>query len=252
MKTKIWHAGALALLTALALGCGKGSQDAAADGAAAADPAARQAEWKWLEETKRTLDQKRAELAALEGQAATGAAVAPQIQTVGQEIAKLGDELGRRLVEYINGDPPVSGEPLKPEQLAAIRLKSSEDIAIAREHIVLGGDYKKAIDIYATALLLDPDNAELKAALSEAQAKRFMTTERFSAVKKGMSEAEVVNLLGRPLARNVRDYPEKKVSAWYYTKNDAGEAAGIFFNDKKVVYSTNWDAVKKTEEKAAE
>jgi outer membrane protein assembly factor BamE (lipoprotein component of BamABCDE complex) len=223
-----------------------------AESGPALDQAARQAEWQWLDETKKAIDGKRGELAALESQAATGAAVGPQISVVNQEIAKLGDELGRRLVDYINADPPTPGQPMKPEQLAAVRLKSAEDILIAKEHITLGGDYKKAIDIYATALLLDTENAELKAALSDAQAKRFMTTERFAAVKKGMSQAEVTGLLGRPLARNVRDYPEKRVSAWYYTKNDAGEAAGIFFNDKKLVYSVDFNAVKKAEEKAPE
>ncbi len=247
MKRTIWLVSALA---ALAIACGKGTEQASTESAPGLDPAARQAEWKWLDETKKTINRKREEIASLKDQAATGAAVGPQLDQINQEIVKLGDELGRRLVDYINADPPISGEPLKPEQLAAIRLKSSEDIAIAREHIELGGDFKKAIDIYAMALLLDPENVDLKAALTDAQAKRFITTERFSAVRKGMSEAEVVKLLGRPLARNIREYPEKKVSAWYYTKNDSGEAAGVFFSEKRTVYSVDFNAVKKTEEKA--
>jgi len=251
MKRTIWLVTALA---ALAIACGgKGTEQGGTEGGGASlDPAARQAEWKWLDETKKTIDRKREEIASLKDQAATGAAVGPQIDAINLEIAKLGDELGRRLVDYINADPPVSGEPVKPEQLQAIRLKSAEDVVIAKEHIELGGDYKKAIDIYATALLLDPENVELKAALNDAQARRFMSPERFATVKKGMSEAEVVKLVGRPLARNVRDYPEKKVTAWYYTKNETGEAAGIFFNEKKVVYSTDFNAVKKTEEGAAQ
>lgn len=248
MKRTIWLVSALA---ALAIACGgKGTEQTGADGSPVIDPAARQAEWKWLDDTKKTIDRKREEIASLKDQAATGAAVAPQIDAINQEIVKLGDELGRRLVDYINADPPIAGEPMKPELLQAIRLKSAEDIVIAKEHIELGGDYKKAIDIYATALLLDPENADLKAALSDAQVKRFISPERFATVKKGMSEAEVIKLIGRPLARNIRDYPEKKVSAWYYTKNDTGEAAGIFFNEKKVVYSTDFNAVKKTEEAA--
>jgi hypothetical protein len=244
----MWMFGALAVF---ALACGKGGEEgAAATGGAVVDSAARQAEWQWLEATKRTLDQKREELASLRDQAASGAAVGPQIDAINQDIAKLGDEHGRRLVEYINADPPVAGEPVKPEQLAAIRMKSAEDILIAKEHIELGGDYRKAIDIYAASLLLDPDNPDLKAALADAQARRYMTAERFAAVKKGMGEAEVVRALGRPLARNIRDYPEKKVSAWYYTKNESGEAAGVFFNEKKVVYSVDFNAVKQTEKTA--
>jgi len=62
-----------------------------------------------------------------------------------------------------------------------------------------------------------------------------------------MSEAEVIAALGRPLARNIRDYPEKKVTAWFYPKSDNGEAAGVFFNAKKEVYSTDFNAVKQAE-----
>lgn len=246
MKRSIW---VVSVAAALAIACGKGAEQGveSSGGGASLDPAARKAEWSWLESTKKTLDRKREEIASLRDQAATGAAVGAGIDTLNQEVAKLGDEFGRRLVEFINADPPIAGEPMTAEQKAAIRLKSSEDILIAKEHIDLGGDYRKAIDIYAAALLLDPDNADLKAALSNAQSARFMTPERFALVKKGMSEADVIRALGRPLARNMRDYPEKKVSAWYYTKNESGEAAGVFFNEKKVVYSVDFNAVKQTE-----
>ena len=37
--------------------------------------------------------------------------------------------------------------------------------AIGNEYRQLGGDYRKAIDIYSASLLLDPENADLKAAL---------------------------------------------------------------------------------------
>lgn len=248
MKRAIWCVSALAML---AIACGKGAEQASTDGGPVLDVAARQAEWKWLESTKQTLDRKREEIASLKDQAASGAAVGPQIDGINQEIAKIGDEFNRRLAEYINSDAPVSGEPLKPEQLAAFRLKSAEDMVIAKEYIELGGDYRKAIDIYSASLLLDPENPDLKAALSDAQAKRFMTAERFAAVRKGMTDAEVIRALGRPLLRNMKEYPEKKVSAWFYPKNDSGEAAGVFFNDAKKVYQTNFDAVKQTEVSAA-
>jgi tetratricopeptide (TPR) repeat protein len=229
---------------ALAVACGQGADG----GGGKVDSAARQAEWTALETQKRQLDAKRGELATLRQQAAAGTDVAAALTAVNDEVTRLSDDLGSKLAAYINADPPVVGEPIRPEQQAAIRLKSSEDIAIAREFIELGGDYRRAIDIYNQALSIDPDNAELKAALADAESKRFMTPERFAAVKKGMSEADVVAALGRPLARNVRDYPEKKVSAWFYPKNDTGEAAGVFFNDKKTVYSTDFDAVKRADQ----
>jgi hypothetical protein len=205
---------------------------------------ARKTEWTWLEGAKKDLDAKRQQIAGLQAQAATGADVAAQLDTSNRELDKAVEVFGGRLATYINGDPPVVGEPLKPEQKAAARMKSSEDMVIAKEFIALGGDYRKAIDIYNSALLLDSDNPELKAALAAAEANRFMTVERFAQVKKGMTQDQVRAALGIPLLRNMKEYPDKKVSAWFYPKTDSGEAAGIWFNDKKVAYQVTFDAVK--------
>jgi len=239
---KRWRWVAVATIT-FALGCG----GATTQQQAKMDPASRKAEWTWLQDAKKKLDAEREELASLRQQAASGADVTASLTRINDAITQDSDELGRRLADYINADPPAPGQPMSAEQLAAIRLKSSEDMAIAREYIELGGDYRRAIDIYNTALAIDPDNSDLKAAISDAETRRFMSTERFGTVKKGMSEAQVIAQLGRPLTRNIREYPEKKVVAWFYPKNDEGEAAGIFFNDKKVVYSTDWNAVKRTD-----
>jgi len=230
---------------AFALACGQGSGGGGS--AATGDAASRKAEWTAIEGQKKQLDAKREELASLRQQAAAGTEVSASLTRINDEITTISDDMGARLAAYINADPPVVGEPLKPEQLAAVRLKSAEDIAIAKEFIELGGDYRRAIDIYNQALSIDPDNPALKAALADAEAKRFMTPERFAAIKKGMKEGDVIAALGRPLQRNIRDYPEKKVSAWFYPKSDNGEAAGVFFNDKKTVYSTDFDAVKRTD-----
>jgi len=128
-----------------------------------------------------------------------------------------------------------------------VRMNSAEGMVVAREYIELGGDYRRALDIYGQLLQADPDNSEVRAALADAQAKRFMTAPRFEAVKKGMSTDEVVAALGRPLARNIKEYPEKKVTAWFYPKDEGGDAAGVFFTEKsgkKVVYQVNFEAVK--------
>ena len=250
MKSAKWI---LVAAAALAIACGGGGTETTGGSSGPKlDTAARQAEWSWLQKSQQQLGAKREELASLRGEAANGAAVAPQIEATNAEISRLSEEFGRRLAEYINADPPLMGEPMRPEQLAAIRMKSVEDMAIAREFIELGGDYRRAIDIYNQALTIDPDNAELKAATADAEAKRYMNATRFAAVKKGMSESEVINTLGRPLARNVRDYPEKKVSAWFYPKSETGEAAGVFFNAQKKVYSTDFNAVKAVEAGAEE
>jgi outer membrane protein assembly factor BamE (lipoprotein component of BamABCDE complex) len=132
---------------------------------------------------------------------------------------------------------------MSPAQIAAMRMKSAEDMVIAREFIEMGGDYRKAIEIYQSALVADPDNAALKSALDRAKADRYMTEARLAAVKKGMTEAQVRAVLGTPYHRNVKEYPEKKVSAWFYPTNEANDAAGVYFNAKKEVYEVKFDAI---------
>jgi hypothetical protein len=245
MKSSKW---VLATTLLLFGACAKPAPQAAAPAAAApaVDPAARTAEWKAIAATKTQLEHQREELASLREQAAAGAAVAPQIADTRAGIAKLADELTRRLAAYINADPPLAGKPMSPEQLAAVRMKSSEDLLLGRDYIDLQGDYRTAADIYQKALAIDPGNGELKRAFDDAMAKQFMSPERFAQVRKGMAQAQVIALLGRPLGSNVREYPEKRVTAWLYPKNAAGEAAGVFFTADKVVYASDFNAVKRT------
>jgi hypothetical protein len=233
---------ALATAAVLLAGCGGKSENKQA-----AQTAKRQQEWTQVEALKKTVDAKRAELASLKTEAAGGADVSAQLDATSKEATQLTDELTAKIAAYINEDPPVQGEPLRPDLVPAVRMNSAEGMLVAREYIDLGGDYRKAIDIYNTLLNLDPDNADLKAALADAEAKRFMTEDRFAAVKKGMSEDEVVAAIGRPLTRNVKDYPAKKITAWFYPKDDEGDAAGVFFQlqkDKVVVYKSDFNFVK--------
>lgn len=237
MRTK-WFALALAL--AVAAGCGPSEEQKKAE-----QDKARQAEWAAIEADKKALDAKRAEVAELAAQAATDPAAQASVDAANTELGKLQEAFSGRLAAYINADPPVIGEPMRPDQLAAIRMNSAEGMLVAKEYIDAGGDYRRAIDIYNQLLNADPDNPELKAALADAEANRFMSAERFAAVTKKMTEDEVVAALGRPLARNVKNYPDRNVTAWFYPKDEQGNAAGVFFHsDKKTVYETNFDAVK--------
>ncbi len=227
--------------------------------------AAQQEAFGQLEEAKAALDAKRQELAdtraALEaaiGEGAEGAAdqiaeLEASVKRLQGEIAAESDAFSSAIVDFINADPPIEGEPLTESQLAGIRMKSAEDILVAKEHIEKGGDYKRAIDIYTQALIVDPDNPALKTALAEAEQDRFLTQERFSQVQKGMTEAKVRELLGQPNLRNVRDYPERKVRAWFYPTSDEGDAAGVWFRANKagdyVAYQTKFDAIEKNQNK---
>lgn len=241
-------AGALVVLALASWGCGPGGEERkAAELAAKLD-----AQWTAIEAAKKELTEKRAQLSALKANAG-GADVSAQAQPLADEIAKLGDAFTGKLVEFLNADPIVEGTPPNSRQQNALRLKSHEDLLVAQEYIDAGGEYQRAIDILQAALLADPDNPELKAALAEAKEHRYPTEAEFGQLKKGMSQDEVRALLGPVNLRNIKEYPDKGVTAWFY-KKEAGGASVVYFEHKGkkpdqplVAYQWKWDAVKADE-----
>ncbi len=222
---------------------------------------AQEAEWTWLQEAKQKLDAQRQEVVEMRAQLAEMAAggeeevegeaadvpAASDLQDLEMAIASQTEEFSSRLVAFLNDDPMIEGEPPTERQLAALRMKSDEDIVLAQEWIEKGGDYKRAIDIYHTALRFDPDNESLKQALAEAESNRFMSEERFAQVKKGMTEDDVRSVLGQVNLHNVRDFPDRKVKAWFYPTAEGGAAAAVWFREEKgrhVVYRAKFDEVK--------
>lgn len=251
------------LIALVATGCGGGGPSE--------QELANAEEWAWLQETQLELDAKRQELAEVQAAAAlaateevTGEAAAEEVEgetvepvddpvarlaELDEEVAALTEEYTGRLVGLLNADPMIEGEEPTERQLALLAMKSDEDIVLAQEWIDKGGDYKRAIEIYNTALMFDPDNAKLKAALADAEADRYMTMERFSEVKKGMTEDDVRQLLGQANLHNVRKYEDRGVVAWFYPTSETGEAAAVWFQpDKKTevmtVYQVKFEAVK--------
>lgn len=183
------------------------------------------------------------------GQAMTPEQEKARLEELRNKVMSLEDSLRERIVTFINSNPPVEGEPLTDLQLAAIRMKSSEDMLMAKEYIDKGGEYQRAINIYDDALKVDPDNQELKAALEKAQEMRYMTKDRFSQVKKGMSADEVRGVLGQPNLRNVREYEKQGATAWFYPKDKSGAAAAVWFRKARKtgaleVYKADFDALK--------
>jgi len=219
-----------ALLLAVAPGCGRrAAEKAARPGSSAAQP-----EWAWLQRTKADLDARRARLAAQPD---------PKLQ---KETQALADELNRRLAVFLNADPPIQGEPLSERQKAALRMKSDEEIHLARTWIEQGGDFQRAIDIYKEALVVDPDNPRLKEELAQAEGRRYMKREACAQARKGMEPEEVRRLLGAPNLNNVRSYPERGVTGWFYPRDAGGDAAAVWFHKedgKTVVYLTDFDAL---------
>lgn len=191
---------------------------------------------------------------AMGGETASVEELEQQLAQARDEAQALGEEFMTNLVGFLNSANMVQGEEPTGVLLEAIRMKSAEDLIIAKEYISAGGDYRRAIEILQTALMLDPDNPELVAALEQAKADQYMTEERFAQVSKGMTMDQVRERLGTVNVHNVREYPEKNVTAWFYRREDKG-AAGVYFQDKDgemVVYRADYDAITPGGEEAEE
>src|SRR5215212_10433880 len=209
---------------------------------------ARQAEvtvvqWDWLQQTRQRLDEQRKRLAQLEAKSQPGKTPSEELLRLRKEVGDLGEDFNRRLVEYVNAN---ADETPGERQLAAIRMKSDEDILLAREYIEEAGDYRRAIEIYETALAADPDNPRLRTELETAKARRYITRERFALVREGMAQDEIRRLLGPPNLQDVRDYPERGVTAWFYPKDASGAAAAVWFRKGDAspeAYQLDFDAI---------
>lgn len=256
-KLNGWGLAAL-LIVALAVitGCADTEQQEAE-----ASSAARQEAWNQLEQQKEELEAARQELAELKARVAEGEAEGaeavegeavedPQAR-IAQLESRVADETEAfytALVEFLNEQPMVEGEEPSELQVAALRMKSGEDMLVAEEYVTMGGNYRRAIDIYESALAVDPDNPELQAALAEAQANRYMSEERFGQVDEGMTTEEVRDLLGTPFHANVREFPDENVTAWFYPVDPQGSAAAVWFrerNGEMKAYKINYEEVVK-------
>ena len=242
---------AVTVLIALLAGCGPTEEERTA--------AARLEAWTELEADQAALNAKRAELDQLRMQMASPGegddveALTSQASLLDSEIGTAGDEFSQKLVNYINEAEWELGGEMTDEQRAAFAMKSAEDMYLAAEYVVMGGDYRRAIEILNRALGVDPDNADLKARIAEYEEARYVTAEQLAEVKRGMSEAEVEAVLGKVFHSYVRDFSDEGVFAWFYPKDPeehgSGAAVGVFFNeDSRKVYRTDPNAVEGQDE----
>ncbi len=204
------------------------------------------ADWGRLEQTQAELVGQRKALAEQVARAPKAPATAELRRAVLHRV----DDFSRRLVAFLNSDPPREKEPLSPRQAQAIRWKSEQDIYLARDYVERAGDFSRAIDILEAALALDPLRAELRTELDSVRAARFVTPKRFAKIKDGMSPDEVRAILGAPNPHNVREYlehgPGRGVTGWFYPKDDHGAAAGVWFTKDRgalIVYRADFSAV---------
>lgn len=228
---------------------------------AAATEQARAEEIQALEQRKEDLDAKRQRLAELRVQvqgeptageateaSVTGEEAEAEIAQLEQQIDQEAEALYNDVVTFFNADPPLEGEPLTDAQKRAIAMKSDEDMRLAEEYIVKGGNYERAIQIYRDALALDPDNTQLQEMMAQAEASRYMSEDRFSQVEEGMTPDQVRSVLGTPLPVNQREYEQggRTVTAWFYPKSPAKDAAAVYFRPQGgslQVYLADFDAI---------
>lgn len=101
----------------------------------------------------------------------------------------------------------------------------------ARELVSLGRD-RDAVRFYRAVLAHDPGNAAALQGIAVALDHLAISREKLLALQKGMSEHDVIQLLGRPIPGwSVRtERRDSVVESWYYRKSDGG-VAGIYFRD---------------------
>ena len=134
------------------------------------------------------------------------------------------------------------------ETADALIMYSDEAILVAVDMVEQSGDYKKAIDHlrsaegYFEAAGLTAYHP-LVAQIADFDNWRFITQERFDAVKKGMTKEEVVAIAGQVYFRNIQEDPGKGVESWLYKKREGGAAAVYFKTRTQKIYDKNWEAI---------
>jgi hypothetical protein len=208
-----------------------------------------------LVELRSEIDDARAKLAELEEipegkltdeQAAELEAVQARLEGADAELETAFEQVQEQLAGVLNVG--INDFPNSPETASALVMYSDEAILVAEDMVEKAGDYKKAIDHlsnaqgYFEAAGLTPYHP-LIAKIQELEDWRFITKERFDAVKKGMTKDEVTDLVGEVYYRNVQESPSKGVETWLYKKREGGAAAFYFKIKTGKVYDKNFDAV---------
>lgn len=194
------------------------------------------AEIEAVEEGKRTDEQK----ALLDEARAAVDELATAQDTLFEQVQQsLADFLTDALNEF----------PQAPETKQALDLYASEAILVAQDMVRKAGDYSKAIDhLNNAAALYEQVGLEVLPALpeqvDELESWRFITQERFDAIKNGMTKDEVKEIAGVPYYGNIQTDKDKGVETWLYRKEDGGAAAIYFRMKTDKVYGKNFDAVK--------
>jgi hypothetical protein len=155
--------------------------------------------------------------------------------------------LQERLAEFLTVG--LNDAPESELTARALEIYSKEAILGAEEKVQKAGDYSKAIDqvqsakSYYEAIGLTP-YAALDEKIAELESWRFITPERFDAIKKGMTRDEVIEIVGVPYYQNILEDEAKGIETWLYKKAEGGASAIYFKTKTGKAYDKNADAVK--------
>lgn len=124
----------------------------------------------------------------------------------------------------------------------AASVLAKEKIVVADDYMNLLARYDRAIDMYRSALELDPSSEEARQKLALAERRRFVSMSSFATVKAGMREQDVRSIIGVPREDWIKQVVQngRVYSVWIYPKADGG-ASAVYF-DNGIVYHTNWNA----------
>lgn len=216
-----------------------------------------------IQQQSEALAQARADLAAAEATIAEIEAIDEKKRTDEQKLLleeatasieelaaaqdSLFEEVQAGLAEFLNVG--LNEFPDAPETKQALDLYAHEAILVAEDMVIKAGDYSKAMDhLQNAAMLYEQVGLEVHTDIIDKIAAlddwRYITQERFDAVKNGMTKDEVKEIAGVPYYGNIQTDSGKGVETWLYRKRDGG-AAAIYFKIKgEKVYGKNFDAVK--------
>jgi len=210
--------------------------------------------WNELKDLRSQVEAKQAELREIE--ATPKRKLSPEqkqaLETLPEEIAQLTQKvdtdyeaLQDKLADFLN--VALNDFPDDPATDKALMIYSEEALVTAAEHVRKAGDYKKAIEILSTAKnyyenLGKTPYPKLSEAIGHYEEMRYITKDRFDAVKKGMTIDEVSEVAGPAYYGNRRE--EKGAIMWLYPRRDGGAAAIYFRKKTGKVYAKKWDAVK--------
>lgn len=118
-----------------------------------------------------------------------------------------------------------------PEYARAGLAYESVELEYARL-LASRGRYDEAVVYYQSILDSNPENEDARSELIELERKRFVTADSFGALRRGMTQAQVEERLGRPLPGWSRSLVRGSTvtESWYYRSREGG-VAGVFFRN---------------------